>query len=194
MPLYTSRRLSAIVLSTASAASCAADGALLHTVRVTATDTDRANGAVARAMAVMDAVRLEKTPRFNPTEALCDIPGVRLNASCGGDDARLLIRGAGLNADITGGAWGMDITKDDRRHGCGGRVESGPGRVSRTLSDRPGQSMAVSDSSSRTHGVPPPQSLRLSGRVAVAPGWPVAAADRPAPVADGVVRKTIWNG
>jgi iron complex outermembrane receptor protein len=79
--------------------SFAADAEALDAVSVTATRVERETKNIPSAVSVIDEEQMEKTRMFNITDALKEAPGVLINSSNGGYDARLIIRGAGLKAN-----------------------------------------------------------------------------------------------
>ena len=82
-----------------SVEALAEDVQVLDTVSVTATRMERDTKDVPAAISVIDKERIAKSRMFNITDALREEPGVLINSSNGGYDARLIIRGAGLKAN-----------------------------------------------------------------------------------------------
>ena len=82
-----------------SAETFAEDLQVLDTVSVTATRMERDTKDVPAAISVIDEERIDKARMFNITDVLKEEPGVLINSSNGGYDARLIIRGAGLKAN-----------------------------------------------------------------------------------------------
>jgi len=76
-----------------------ADAQILDTVSVTATRAELPTKDVPSAIAVITDERLEKSPQFNLSETLNEIPGVLMTPTQNAYDARLIIRGAGLKAN-----------------------------------------------------------------------------------------------
>jgi len=94
------RIVMAIGLALGTSIDCiAADADALDTVSVTATRVERETKNIPSAVSVIDEEQIEQVRMFNITDALKEAPGVLINSSNGGYDARLIIRGAGLKAN-----------------------------------------------------------------------------------------------
>ncbi|MBI4986680.1 MAG: TonB-dependent receptor [Rhodocyclales bacterium] len=89
----------AVVLAVALTSCWAsAQEARLDEVSVTATRDARATRDVPAAIAVVGKERIEDAKMMNVKDGLAGIPGVLIDSKNGGYDAKLVIRGSGLNA------------------------------------------------------------------------------------------------
>jgi iron complex outermembrane receptor protein len=117
-PAITRRVLAVAIATSLSDATCptwaeapgTADKVDSDTISVTASRIERTTREVPTAIAVVDGKRIDQAPMMNVKDAIQGTPGVLIDSKNGGYDVRLVIRGAGQEAN-----YGVrEIIKSDR--------------------------------------------------------------------------------